>query len=114
MQFNLAEVVARVQAGLRRSLAGSGNVTRQMLLAAPFEFDLERHEVAVKVDGTRHAPVLTLTELKLLAQVARAPRRVFIRGELMAACLIPLHTSLLLKLARVCDAGSKIHHSLHA
>ncbi|KVQ71527.1 hypothetical protein WK05_14365, partial [Burkholderia ubonensis] len=25
---------------------------------------------------------------------------------------IPLHTSLLLKLARVCDAGSKIHHSL--
>lgn len=87
MQFNLAEVVARVQAGLRRSLAGSGNVTRQMLLAAPFEFDLERHEVAVKVDGTRHAPVLTLTELKLLAQVARAPRRVFIRGELMAACL---------------------------
>ncbi|OJA62161.1 hypothetical protein BGV68_04035 [Burkholderia ubonensis] len=27
---------------------------------------------------------------------------------------IPLHTSLLLKLARVCDAGSKIHHSLHA
>lgn len=87
MQFNLAEVVARVQAGLRRSLAASGNVTRQMLLAAPFEFDLERHEVALKVDGTRHAPVLTLTELKLLAQVARAPRRVFIRGELMAASL---------------------------
>ncbi|WP_232446922.1 hypothetical protein, partial [Burkholderia ubonensis] len=28
------------------------------------------------------------------------------------ARLIPLHTSLLLKLARVCDAGSKIHHSL--
>nr|WP_258170689.1 hypothetical protein [Burkholderia cepacia] len=27
---------------------------------------------------------------------------------------IPLHTNLLLKLARVSDAGSKIHHSLHA
>ncbi|OJA91063.1 hypothetical protein BGV48_24475 [Burkholderia ubonensis] len=34
--------------------------------------------------------------------------------EEMMAERIPLHTSLLLKLARVCDAGSKIHHSLHA
>ncbi|WP_146120985.1 hypothetical protein [Burkholderia cepacia] len=36
----------------------------------------------------------------------------------LTACLlpelIPLHTNLLLKLARVSDAGSKIHHSLHA
>lgn len=30
---------------------------------------------------------MTLTEFKLLAQLARAPKRVFSRAELLAACL---------------------------
>ncbi len=84
--FNPAEVVARAQAVLRRSMAGSRQEER-VLRAAPFEIDLERHEATVEAGGTRHTLVLTLTEFKLLAQLARAPRRVFSRGELMATCL---------------------------
>ncbi|WP_122172473.1 response regulator [Burkholderia stabilis] len=84
--FNPAEVVARAQAVLRRSMAGSRQEER-VLRAAPFEIDLERHEATVEARGTRHTLVLTLTEFKLLAQLARAPRRVFSRGELMATCL---------------------------
>ncbi|AOR72321.1 DNA-binding response regulator [Burkholderia stabilis] len=84
--FNPAEVVARAQAVLRRSMAGARQEER-VLRAAPFEIDLERHEATVEAGGTRHTLVLTLTEFKLLAQLARAPRRVFSRGELMATCL---------------------------
>ncbi|KVT44277.1 response regulator [Burkholderia multivorans] len=85
--FNPAEVVARAQAVLRRSMAASRDDAQPVLRAAPFEIDLERHEATVEVDGTRHTLVLTLTEFKLLAQLARAPRRVFTRAELMATCL---------------------------
>ncbi|AIO30123.1 hypothetical protein DM39_6756 [Burkholderia cenocepacia] len=85
--FNPAEVVARAQAVLRRSMAAPRDEAQSVLRAEPFEIDLERHEATVEVDGTRHTLALTLTEFKLLAQLARAPRRVFTRAELMATCL---------------------------
>ncbi|MCD4487272.1 winged helix-turn-helix domain-containing protein, partial [Chromobacterium vaccinii] len=85
--FNPAEVVARAQAVLRRSMAAARQTEPRVLRADPFEIDLEQHEAAVLVGKQRHALSLTLTEFKLLAQLARAPRRVFTRAELLAACL---------------------------
>ncbi|MEN2426471.1 response regulator [Chromobacterium vaccinii] len=85
--FNPAEVVARAQAVLRRSMAAPRHAEQRVLRADPFEIDLEQHEAAVLVGQRRHALSLTLTEFKLLAQLARAPRRVFSRAELLAACL---------------------------
>ncbi|WP_343618195.1 response regulator [Ralstonia sp.] len=85
--FNPAEVVARVQAVLRRSMSDSRQVEQRVLRAMPFEIDLDHHEATVQVGKQRHALTLTLTEFKLLAQLARAPRRVFSRAELLATCL---------------------------
>lgn len=85
--FNPAEVVARTQAVLRRaSLHGARN-NQQVLRVAPFQIDLDSHEVQVESDGTTHKLDLTLTEFRLLAQLARAPKRVFSRAELLANSL---------------------------
>lgn len=84
--FNPAEVVARTQAVLRRSRGGTrGPVS--VLRVPPFEIDLDQHEVSVEVGGATHGLALTLTEFRLLAHLARAPRRVCTRAELLAACL---------------------------
>lgn len=85
--FNPAEVVARTQAVLRRSLALGQRVDQRLLRAAPFEIDLDNHEAVVHIGKQRHALTLTLTEFKLLAQLARAPKRVFSRAELLVSCL---------------------------
>lgn len=84
--FNPAEVVARTQAVLRRSRGGTRGPVR-VLRVPPFEIDLDQHEVSVEVDGATHGLALTLTEFRLLAHLARAPRRVCTRAELLAACL---------------------------
>lgn len=84
--FNAAEVVARVQAVLRRTRSRGGAEPR-LLRAEPLEVDLDHHEAFVTVAGRRHRLVLTLTEFKLLAQLAKAPRRVFSRAELLVNCL---------------------------
>lgn len=85
--FNPAEVVARTQAVLRR--ANQQGMPRQpsVLRAAPFQIDLDHHEVMLEVQGKTLALELTLTEFKLLAQLARVPKRVFSRAELLAHCL---------------------------
>ncbi|TCG04440.1 DNA-binding response regulator [Paraburkholderia steynii] len=83
--FNPAEVVARVQAVLRRS--GSREADQRVLRVAPFEIDLDSHQAILEVGNERHSLALTLTEFKLLVQLARSPKRVFSRAELMATCL---------------------------
>lgn len=85
--FNPAEVVARVQAVLRRTLEANKPHKKNRLRADPFEVDLESHEIAVNVDGERHTLLLTLTEFKLLTHFIRSPKRVFSRGELLDSCL---------------------------
>lgn len=85
--FNPAEVVARTLAVLRRTRAQSISYAPSVLRVAPFQIDLDNHEVQLEVDGTTVALALTLTEFKLLAQLARAPKRVFSRAELLANCL---------------------------
>lgn len=83
--FNAAEVVARVQAVLRRALP-RGGVERGVLRVDSLEIDLDHHEAFVKVDDQRRRLTLTLTEFKLLAQLAKASRRVFSRSELLVNC----------------------------
>lgn len=84
--FNPAEVVARVQAVLRRTRASMPAAT-QMLRAGPFQVDLDSHEANVCRDGQQQTLDLTLTEFKLLACLMRAPKRVFSRAELLVNCL---------------------------
>lgn len=84
--FNPAEVVARAQAVLRRTMAHAGHQS-QVLRVPPFEIDLEQHEAFVEVGGDSRSLALTLTEFRLLAHLARAPKKVCTRAELLVACL---------------------------
>lgn len=84
--FNPAEVVARIQAVLRRTMADTSRPSH-VLRVPPFEIDLEQHEAFVQVDGGSHSLTLTLTEFRLLTHLARAPKKVCTRAELLAACL---------------------------
>jgi two-component system response regulator AdeR len=84
--FNPAEVVARVQAVLRRSMQ-RGERRARILRVDCFHINLENHEVTVFVAEQQRALLLTLTEFKLLAHLAGAPKKVFSRTELLEACL---------------------------
>ena len=81
--FNPLEIVARARAILRRGRAATGAVLR----AGVIEIDPDSHAAWVVQDGTKQALDLTLTEFRLLSHMARAPRRVFSRAELLDACL---------------------------
>lgn len=85
--FNPAEVVARTQAVLRRASPQSGRNDKQVMRVAPFQIDLDNHEVMVEANGRTQKLELTLTEFKLLAQLARTPKRVFSRAELLVNSL---------------------------
>lgn len=84
--FNPAEVVARVQAVLRRTGAGMAQAARLLRVGA-LQLDLDGYEARVLADGQSVALELTLTEFRLLAGLMRTPRRVFSRAELLASCL---------------------------
>ena len=78
--FSPRELVARVDAVLRRSAATEKT---PRVIAGALTIDPERCEVTI--DGT---PVtLTATELRLLLSMARAPGRVFRRDELARLAL---------------------------
>lgn len=85
--FNPAEVVARVQAVLRRTTTPGGRKAQKVLRVGNFQIDPETFEASVVVNDQRQTLALTLTEFNLLAHMARAPKRVFTRAELLAACL---------------------------
>lgn len=85
--FNPAEVVARIQAVLRRAAAHGGRRAQKILRVGAFQIDPETLEASVMVDGEQKILALTLTEFNLLTHMARAPKRVFSRAELLAACL---------------------------
>lgn len=84
--FNPAEVVARTQAVLRRTMGDDSHQVR-VLRVAPFEIDLDQHEACVQVEDELHSLSLTLTEFRLLTHLARSPKKVCSRAELLAACL---------------------------
>lgn len=85
--FNPAEVVARVQAVLRRTLAAQQRALPKRLHVDPFEVDFESHEVTISLSDQRQVLPLTLTEFKLLTHLISSPKRAFTRGELLEACL---------------------------
>ncbi|GAA3071066.1 response regulator [Rhizobium viscosum] len=82
--FNPIEVVARAKAVLRR--AGLGNAAG-VLRVSRLTIDLDSYQARVEANGENKAVPLTLTEFRLLAHMARAPMKVFARGELVDACL---------------------------
>ncbi|SKA83611.1 two component transcriptional regulator, winged helix family [Pseudomonas extremaustralis] len=84
--FNPAEVIARIQAVLRRCSDQGHGADHRVLRVDAVEIDIDSHEVNVHI-GTQKQPLhLTVTEFKLLAQLAKAPRRVFSRAELLVLC----------------------------
>ncbi len=84
--FNPAEVAARVRAVLRRSRGGD-ELPAERLRIGSLEIDLEAFHAGVWQGASLVPLPLTLTEFRLLAHLARMPRRVFSRSELIAACL---------------------------
>lgn len=83
--FNAVEMAARARAVLRRSAVRQGETLR----VGSVEIDLESHVASMIAgeDGVRRLLPLTLTEFRLLAHMAHAPRRAFARSELIDACL---------------------------
>ena len=86
--FNPAEVVERVRAVLRRT-GGDGRMpSRRDLRFGALRIDLDGHQALVEdEDGGTRPLDLTLTEYRLLVHLARTPKRVFTRMELLGACL---------------------------
>lgn len=85
--FNPAEVAARARAVLRRTRGAGGGEAGGVLRVGPLEIDLEAFRASVDAGGGPQPLALTLTEFRLLAHLARLPRRVFSRSELLHACL---------------------------
>jgi DNA-binding response OmpR family regulator len=77
--FSPREVVARVQAVLRRQVAGDGADQKERLAFDDLEIDGNSREV--RVEG--QAVVLTPKEFDLLYLMASRPRAVFTRSELL-------------------------------
>lgn len=85
--FNPLELVARVKAVLRRA---HGEQAREVIRLGALEVDLSAHQLRVsggEGEGDARIIEVTPTEFRLLAHMARAPRRAFTRGELVDACL---------------------------
>ena len=82
--FNPMEVVARVKAVLRR-VHGADDTS--IIRYGALEIDTNGYSATVSAAGVKTILDLTLTEYRLLAHMARNPRKVFSRGELVDACL---------------------------
>ncbi|WP_353613164.1 response regulator [Mangrovibacter phragmitis] len=85
--FNPSEVVARVEAVLRRTLARTELVNARPIRTPFLTIYPDDFYVEITVKDTTVTPVLTTTEFKLLAYLARNPRKVCSREELLDACL---------------------------
>jgi len=77
--FSPRELVARVNAIVRRSQTSAGTPDSHVVVAGDLEIDLGAHEV--RRNGTRVN--LTAKEFELLAFLAGHPRHVFTRDELL-------------------------------
>ena len=84
--FNPNEVVARVQAVLRRAQQNSQTVKKN-LIYKNIEINTDIHSVYVHQQDKKVMLNLTLTEYKILLQMIDHPHKVFTRGELLNHCL---------------------------
>lgn len=83
--FNPNEVVARVEAVLRRSSLQQS--LAPVLNYRNIEVNLEHHQVYISNCSEKQQLVLTLTEYKLLELMLKSPQKVFTRSELIAICM---------------------------
>lgn len=84
--FNPNEVVARVQAVLRRAQQNQQAQNRN-LLYKNIEIHADLHSVYIRQQDKKIMLNLTLTEYKILLLMIDQPYKVFTRGELMNHCL---------------------------
>lgn len=84
--FNPNEVVARVQAVLRRTHQNN-QISQKNLFYKNIEINTEIHSVYINQAAKKSLLNLTLTEYKILLLMIDHPHKVFTRGELMNHCL---------------------------
>jgi len=85
--FNPSEVIARVEAVLRRTRMNTELVNTRPIRTAYLTIYPDDFYVEITVTDEVVTPVLTTTEFKLLTYLARNPRKVCSREELLDACL---------------------------
>ncbi|PIJ50950.1 DNA-binding response regulator [Erwinia sp. OLTSP20] len=85
--FNPAEVVARVQAILRRVNLVQSDTASGVIHSDWIDIHLANHSVIVRPGNRDIAMKLTTTEFRLLAHLARTPDRVCSRNELLETCM---------------------------
>lgn len=84
--FNPQEVVARVNAVLRRSRGGAA-AGSAILRHNNVEVDVDAYSAFVCANGGRRSLPLTLSEFRILAHMIRRPTHAFERAEILDACL---------------------------
>lgn len=80
--FGMAELVARVQALVRRSRVGPADHREEPIEVAGLVLDPSLHQAFLLVDGRRTNASLTPTEFRLAWTLARNPGRAMSRDEL--------------------------------
>ena len=80
--FGMAELVARVQALVRRSRVGPADDREEPIEVAGLVLDPSLHQAFLLVDGQRTNASLTPTEFRLAWTLARNPGRAMSRDEL--------------------------------
>lgn len=85
--FNPAEVVARIEAVLRRANVSAENSYQKPIRTPHLTIYPEDFYVEITTEGGIVTLDLTTTEFRLLACMARNPRKVFSRDELLSSCL---------------------------
>ncbi len=105
--FSPLEVVARAQAVLRRT---AGMAPDRVIRLGGLEVDPLSYLVSVRSGQTLKPLDVTLTEFRIIEFMARHPKRVFTRGEIVDACLPGEEV-----LERTVDSHmSKLRHKLKA
>ncbi len=115
--FNPNEVIARVQAVLRRTQFAN-KVTNKNKLYKNIEIDTDTHSVYIHSENKKILLNLTLTEYKIISFMIDQPHKVFTRGELMNHCMndsdalertVDSHVS---KLRKKLSVHDKFHRTL--
>ena len=83
--FNPNEVIARIQAVLRRSFIQQNN--ERVISYKMIEIHLEHHQVFISTQQQKQPMNLTLTEYNLLKLMIKAPNKVFTRNEIVQNCM---------------------------
>ena len=109
--FNPLEVIARVEAVLRRARLVDESTLRRPLRTRYITIYPDEFCVEVTIQGKVSTPVLTTTEFRLLSYLARNPRKVCSRDELLDACL-PEGDSLDRTVdSHICNLRKKLEHA---